>query len=108
MGEIINQRWISVEDRLPEIGREVLVFGKAKDPDLYNNSIHITRMDDRNIFNSYLKVDPYWISPYQYYFENYTITHWMPIPPSPNDIGSGCWLKCSDCCNYDWSIEVSK
>lgn len=83
MGEIINQRWISVEDRLPEIGREVLVFGKAKNPDLYNDNISITRMNDTNVFNTSLKTDPYWISPYQYYFKNYTITHWMPFPDSP-------------------------
>ena len=85
MEELINQRWISVEDRLPEIGRDVLVFGKAKEPDLYNDNISITRMSDTNVFNRALKTDPYWITPYQYYFRNYTITHWIPLPESPEE-----------------------
>ena len=77
--------WISVKDRLPEVGLPVLVFGKSKQPDLYNDTIDITHMSDRNIFNTRFRSDPYWVAPRNYYFDGYEITHWMMLPNDPED-----------------------
>lgn len=76
--------WISVKDKLPNVGERVLVFGVSKlDWAKGRNVIAITSMSDYNIFDSRTKTDPYWISPWQYFMTDYEITHWMALPTEP-------------------------
>ena len=60
------QEWISVKDRLPEVGKKVLVYCKEN-----KNDYEIGAYSDtyRGFFVR------------QTCYEN--ITHWMPLPPAP-------------------------
>ena len=63
------QEWISVKDRLPEVGKKVLVYCKEN-----KNDYEIGAYSDtyRGFFVR------------QTWYEN--ITHWMPLPPAPEDV----------------------
>lgn len=78
-----KQEWISVQDRLPEVGEEVLVFAVGKSGD-FSNVITIT---DRMIFRLFPSSEGVetWSSPWQYFMTNYEITHWMPLPEPPKE-----------------------
>lgn len=56
--------WISVKDRLPDIGIEVLVYLSS-----YNGGS--IRTDQRYTNQSWM------------WYEDYDITHWMPLPEPP-------------------------
>lgn len=71
-------KWISVKDRLPEYNTDVLVYAIGKS---YDSVITITSYTDSK-FGFAIK---YWIEPWQYFFYDYTITHWMPLPPPPKE-----------------------
>lgn len=77
--------WISVEDRLPDIDERVLIFGVS----IYNGFIGdtviaITDMTDNQLFPS-LETEKEWRSPWQYFFTDYKITHWMHLPEPPKE-----------------------
>ena len=71
-------RWISVEERLPEDGVNVLVYGLGNNE---NSTIAMTSYTHR--MYGY-KIEG-WCSPWQYFFHEYKITHWMPLPESPEE-----------------------
>jgi hypothetical protein len=56
----INSGWVSVEDRLPDIGKYVLVV-----------------IDKGNITTWYVGNTEHWIN------SDYPVTHWMPLPEAP-------------------------
>jgi len=69
-----KQRWIPVSERLPQIGVRVL---------FYNNFI-------KNIHKGWCSGDE-WVSDIGVFYNGdklKRITHWMPLPESPNDLSS--------------------
>ena len=60
-----KQEWISVEERLPEVGEDVLLYSKEDDKiDIGHYSIMFRRFFLRK-------------------FEDGNVTHWMPLPKPP-------------------------
>ena len=74
-------KWISVEERLPEDDSAVLVYAVGNNE---NSCVAMTsythHMHGYNIEG--------WRSPWQYFFYERKITHWMPLPELPEeDVG---------------------
>lgn len=65
--------WISVKDRLPEVGEQVIVYRQKKDhkskKEICFDSIAILCHDNLVWWNSH--------------FLGYEVTHWMPLPEPP-------------------------
>ena len=77
-GETDTSKWISVKDRLPEDDVRVLVSANSKIGDPVIAITHYThRKYGYNIEG--------WIEPWQYFFYNHDITHWMPLPEPPKE-----------------------
>lgn len=76
--------WISVKDRLPPMEKRVLVFCKGKSEHVQSVRT-ITEMSDINRFNYKCKTEPYWREPWDFFYANYDITHWMPLPEPPKE-----------------------
>ena len=76
-------RWIPVTKRLPEVGKDVLIYAIGKSDDL-SSVIAIT---NRMIFRLFPTSEgtEMWKSPWQYFTDNYEITHWMPLPEPPKE-----------------------
>ena len=69
-----EQKWISVEDRLPEIRHAVLAYSP-----FHKNIWAVSMHEDREWhywIPSTKKYDPDWEGP---------ITHWMPMPEMPDE-----------------------
>ena len=66
-------RWISVEERLPEDDANVLVYAIGNNE---NSCIAMTSYT-HNLHGFHIEG---WRSPWQYFFYEHTITHWMPLP----------------------------
>jgi len=66
-----NAGWISVEDRLPEVGEWVLIHTPVNNESL----IEIAMLDYLNRF----------INPQMGYGYFKNVSHWMPLPPLPED-----------------------
>ena len=79
--ELDKMRWISVKERLPEEGKEVLTFKKNCTRNVYRVD-HLVYM--QNFKNRYRWVNR---QPYEYN----KITHWCEIPEMP--------ITCKDCKN---------
>ena len=62
---VAEQKWISVKDRLPVVGQEVLCFCAG------------------NLANVYTWTGEEWEDSYGYYEDDDIITHWMPLPEPP-------------------------
>lgn len=76
-------KWIPVTDRLPELHQEVLVYAIGKiDGFIGESTIALT---DRFVFRLFPSSPgtEMWSSPWQYFHEDYEITHWMPLPKAP-------------------------
>jgi hypothetical protein len=61
-----QSQWVSVEDRLPESGIEVLTWGSHSHPSISYYSTLDSKWNDA--------ADPAWLT---------GITHWMPLPTPP-------------------------
>ena len=79
--------WISVKDRLPEHNQRVLIFAEGKED--FSTIIQISQISNVGLFPSTPKWD--WIAPFQYFFTNYEITHWMPLPSPPERESIPVW-----------------
>ena len=71
-------RWISVEERLPEDDANVLVYAIGNNE---NSCIAMTSYT-HNLHGFHIEG---WRSPWQYFFYEHKITHWMPLPPAPKE-----------------------
>ena len=67
--------WISVEDRLPEPEKDVIIINKRKNTDID----HLTDDGEGNYY--------WWKSDDTIWCEDDKITHWMPIPELPKEDG---------------------
>ena len=76
------ESWISVNDALPELEKNVLIYAVGKEK-CYESKITITRRTDVIWFGHEVKTEPYWKDPWQYFGSDYEITHWMPLPEPP-------------------------
>ena len=73
-----HPKWISVEDRLPEDNLNVLVYA------IGNNKNSVIAMTGYTHKMYGYNIDG-WRSPWQYFFYEYKITHWMPLPEAPKE-----------------------
>ena len=71
-------RWISVEERLPEDDANVLVYAIGNNE---NSCIAMTSYT-HNLHGFHIEG---WRSPWQYFFYEHKITHWMPLPEPPKE-----------------------
>lgn len=79
--------WISVKDRLPKHNQRVLIFAEGKED--FSTIIQISHIGNVGLFPSTPMYD--WIAPFQYFFMNYEITHWMPLPNPPERESIPVW-----------------
>lgn len=79
--------WINVKDRLPEHDQRVLIFAESKEN--FDTIIQISHIGNVGLFPSTPIWD--WIAPFQYFFMNYEITHWMPLPNPPERESIPIW-----------------
>jgi len=68
----MKDKWISVENRLPEFGKSILVYNKGVE----HSSVRMAFMTSRGFYDAYecgcgIKLD--------------NVTHWMPLPKPPED-----------------------
>lgn len=75
--------WISVEDRLPEHNVDVLIFAEGKEDGFKGDTVQaISSIRNQKFFND--APDCWlWVQPWQFFRQNYRITHWMPLPEPP-------------------------
>jgi hypothetical protein len=70
--------WISVKERLPEEGLEVLIFGK-----ILNDISKVLGVRAR--FQGDQKSKYTWESEDIHIYTQYDVTHWMPLPKPPEE-----------------------
>lgn len=73
--------WIDVNDKYPPLNQDVLICAEDKD-NCTERIIEVSRRCIFKIFPSLQGVEE-WSSPWQYFHDNYIITHWMPLPDLP-------------------------
>lgn len=66
--ELADRRWVSVADRLPNVGEPVVVYGVGK-------TVEIMIMDERG---------RWWFS--EGWFDKDEVFYWMPLPERPNSV----------------------
>lgn len=82
----IEYGWISVKDSLPDADVDVLVYAVGKENTFSSKKKKvkaITSMSDSNILFHNIKCEKYWRQPWQYFLEDYEITHWRYLPEDP-------------------------
>lgn len=73
--------WISVEDRLPEVGLMVLTFGKEGAKQSYLT----TYLEGTIGHRDGLKDTWFEYTSYGNCYKHLNVTHWMPLPTPPNN-----------------------
>ena len=69
-------KWISVKDRLPEEGQEVLAYWNCKKGIFNGNSVEVCDYNDGR----------WWDFHRNRYLDTYgTVTYWMPLPEPPKE-----------------------
>lgn len=78
-----HECWIPVTDRLPEINKEVLVFGVGNADGFWGDTvIAISKRYLFKLFPSSAGTE-IWSDPWRYFNVDYKITHWRPLPDQP-------------------------
>ena len=87
--EVTKSYWIPVTERLPELDKEVLVYAVGKIDGFIGSSVYA--LTERFLFKFFpsSKGTEEWRSPWQYFMEDYEITHWMPLPEPPKEETNG-------------------
>lgn len=70
-----KQEWISVKDRLPEVGQKVLVCDVGPDSDHGIRALSL-ECDEKGT---------YWDDGDGWWFEPEDMSHWMPLPEPPKE-----------------------
>ena len=80
-----RDRWISVEERLPERNKEVLVYAIGDADGFWGD--HVIAIAERFLFKFFPSDEgkEKWSSPWQYFHTDYKITHWRPLPEPPKE-----------------------
>ena len=80
-----QEGWISVKDRLPELGQEVLVYAAGKIDGFIGE--HVYALCNRFVQRLFPSSPGYerWSSPWEYFHTDYEITHWMLMPDPPKE-----------------------
>ena len=77
--QLNTMKWIHIEERLPENGKDVLVLVKKEKKKLKPAKKYIRvgkRLSERNI----------WIVGDGFGYNLGKVTHWMPLPELPEDV----------------------
>ena len=74
--------WTSIKDGPPQDDKEVLIFAKCKHDD--ESIIEKSKYCNISLFPR-TTVHMGWLEPFQYFFADYEITHWMPLPKPPKE-----------------------
>lgn len=74
----LRQKWISVKERMPEAEQKVLVYAVGYAFGFEGDTVMAITCQSMHRDGSM-----YWHSPWQYFQSDYKITHWMPLPPCP-------------------------
>lgn len=85
--ELAMPKWIPVTERLPEVGKDVLIYAVCKDDDFPG----VITISHRMIFRLFPTSEgaEIWNSPWQYFADDYDITHWQPLPEPPKEEKDG-------------------
>lgn len=75
--------WISVEERMPPLDTDVLVFAVGLPEWGFEGK---TTMAITFRYWSDSKGCEQWSTPWQYFHKDYKITHWMPLPEPPKEV----------------------
>lgn len=78
--------WISVNDRLPSLGEDVLIYAIGTANGFGGQ--HEIAISHRFIFRLFPWIEggnEQWSEPWRYFNANYDVTHWMPLPKPPKE-----------------------
>ena len=78
--------WISVNDRSPEIGEDVLILYESKVSRKTGYAIACLEVSFYFGSTPIPYQTPQWNEPWQYFRDNNVITHWMPLPEPPKEV----------------------
>lgn len=80
--------WISVEERMPALDTEVLVFAVGL-PEWGFEGKTTMAIAYRFTYRFWSSGKEYeqWSTPWEYFHKDYKITHWMPLPEPPEEGG---------------------
>ena len=77
--------WISIKDRMPKLGQEVLVYAIGKINGFIGDRVYaICKCYIQHILPS-SPGHEVWSTLWQYFHTDYEITHWMPLPEPPKE-----------------------
>lgn len=77
--DMTDQKWVSVQDGLPQDGREVLVLVEGHFPNMYNP---LSQNTTRKIFEGNFSRQTGWTV--TFCPSNYRVHYWMAKPPEPS------------------------
>lgn len=75
-------QWIEVNKKLPELHKDVLIYAVRND-NCEEGVVAISNRFIMKIFPS-SKGQEVWSAPWEYFMNDYHITHWMPLPDKPH------------------------
>ena len=80
-----QEGWVSVKERLPELGQEVLVYAVGKIDGFIGE--HVYALCSRFVQRLFPSSPGYerWSTPWEYFHTDYEITHWMSMPEPPKE-----------------------
>ena len=83
-------RWIPVEEQMPALDTEVLVFAVGL-PEWGFEGKTATAIAYRFTYRFWSggKGHEQWSTPWEHFHKDYKITHWMPLPEPPKEVQDG-------------------